>query len=93
MPRRFQFSLQRLLGSLSLLCLAVWLWLQSFPGRDFGPQLFNPFAFTGFAMTLAAGIGILFQRALGCAFAVYLCCVVLAFVVLLKVLWLLWLLW
>lgn len=90
MPPRFQFSLQRLLGSLSLLGLSLGLWRQSFRDGDFGPPLFDPFAFTGFAMTLAAGIGILFRRALDCAFAVYLGCVVLAFVVLLKLLWLLW---
>jgi hypothetical protein len=87
MSRRFQFSLGRLAGSLSLFCLAVGLGRQSFPASDFSSLGFNPFAFTGFAISLAAGIGILFERAVGCAFAAYLGFVFLAFVALLK-LWL-----
>ena len=81
MPRRIQFSLSRLVGSLSLCCIAGGLWRQSFPGDDYSSLvLFNPFAFTGFVMAVAAGVGILFQRALLCAFAAYLCFVVVAIV-------------
>jgi hypothetical protein len=66
MSRRFQFSLGRLAGSVSLLCVAGALWQQSF---SIG---LNPFAITGFAMALAASVGILFGRALVFAFAAYL---------------------
>lgn len=71
--RRFQFSMGRLIGSVTLLCVAFGLWRQSFAyGNDSSFASLNPFALTGFAMTLAASVGLLFDRALMFAFAAYL---------------------
>lgn len=71
--RRFQFSLGRLIVSVTLLCVAIGFWRQSFAyGNDSSFASLNPFALSGFAMALAASVGVLFNRALVFAFAAYL---------------------
>lgn len=72
MSRRFQFSLGRLIGSVTLLCMAVGFWRQSFATGDYSSLgSLNPFALSGFAITLAASVGLLFDRAVMFAFAAY----------------------
>lgn len=87
MSRRFQFSLSRLIGSLSLFCVAVCLWRQS-SNSSFG---LNPFALAGFGMTVAAGVGILFHRALDWAIAAYVVIVGLALLALVSMAGIFWL--
>ncbi|HVX15786.1 MAG TPA: hypothetical protein VHC22_31680 [Pirellulales bacterium] len=90
MNRWFQFSLGRLCGSVSLWCLAGVLWRQLHLASDSSP-VFNPFAFAGFVIAMAVGVGLLFQRAVPFAFAAYVCLVIVPFVALLGgVLYVLW---
>lgn len=61
MTRRFQFSLGRLLGSVSLLCLSLLLWRLAFRGDEE-----NWFLFFAFIVALFAAGGILVGRPFSC---------------------------
>jgi hypothetical protein len=90
MSRRFQFSLGRLLGSVSLFCVAIVLWRLSFPGSGYRPSAmpaFDPFAFAGFTLVLSAAVGTLMGRGVRFAFVAYLGWTALSLVALIKLLW------
>ncbi|HEX5445796.1 MAG TPA: hypothetical protein VFW87_18360 [Pirellulales bacterium] len=67
MTGRFQFSLGRLFGSVSLLCLSLFLWRLAFAG-DHENWLF----FMAFIVVLFAAVGVLIGRPVGCILSVVL---------------------
>ncbi|HWB09445.1 MAG TPA: hypothetical protein VG826_09485 [Pirellulales bacterium] len=89
MGRRFQFNLGRLLGSVSLFCVAVVFWRLSFPGSGYRPSAMpaiDPFALTGFTLVLSAAVGMLMGRAVRFAFVGYLGFVAVSILAIIKLL-------
>jgi hypothetical protein len=86
MSRRFQFSLGRLMATVTLVCVALFLGRLSFQDGDAGAHVVDPFAFIAFTIVLLACIGTLTGRAIRLASLAYLCWVFVSFVAIIKLL-------